>query len=239
MGIGDHLDPLVHGDPARGYDVAQFLVQDLGGGAGQAAHAGILQTLKVFPNGALGPDRTVKHFFRGETMDVHVGELFGDSLAQTDVEVAFHLGRQTRLHAHLGGSVGLGFPGAPDDLVHGQEIAFLLPEIAAEGAETAPLDAHVGEVDVPVDHVGHQVAYRAAAQFVGHQGHGSEFRARGGEQDVGLFDGDVAAGQGIFQHGRHVRAQRIDQGNQGCGSVAVSCCGHSVEFPLSRIRTRR
>ena len=73
MGVGDHLDPLVHGDPTRGDDVAQFLVQDLGGGAGQAPHAGIFQTLEVFPNGALGPDRTVKHFFRGETMDVHVG----------------------------------------------------------------------------------------------------------------------------------------------------------------------
>ena len=67
VGVGNHLDPLVNRDPPRGDDIAQFLVQHLGGGSGETAHAGILQPLEVLTNGALGPDGTVEHFLRGET----------------------------------------------------------------------------------------------------------------------------------------------------------------------------
>ena len=121
MGVGDHLEPLINGDPPGGDDVAQFLVQNLSGCSGQAAHAGILQTLKVLSDGALRSYGSVKHLFRGETVDVHVWQFFLDGFAQSDVEVPFHLRGQPGLDADLGSSVFLSFFGAADDSFTGRK----------------------------------------------------------------------------------------------------------------------
>jgi len=50
----------------------QLLIQDLSGGTGQAPYAGLLETLQIFFDAALGPDRPVKNLFRREAVNVDV-----------------------------------------------------------------------------------------------------------------------------------------------------------------------
>ena len=102
-------------------------------------------------------------------MDVHIGQGFLDGSAQPDIEVSFHLGRQTSLNAHLRGTVVPCFPGPPYNLLYGKEISFLFPEVAAESAESATLDADIGKVDVTVNYVSGDVSDRPAAQFICHK----------------------------------------------------------------------
>ena len=71
--------------------------------------------------------------------------------------------------------------------------------VAAEGAEAAPLDADVGEVDVSVDHVGDEVSDSAASEFVGHHLGGVQFQPRGFEEGDRLLDGYVLAFEGVGQ----------------------------------------
>ena len=47
VGGGDDLDPLVHRDPAARDDVADLVVEDLGGRAGQRAEARRLQLAEI------------------------------------------------------------------------------------------------------------------------------------------------------------------------------------------------
>ena len=239
VGGGYHLNPLVNGDAARGDDVPQPLVQHFGGGSRQAAHASVLQSLQILADAAPGADGAVQHLLRRKPVDVHIGQLFLDRRAQPDVQVALHLGRKAGLDADLGCAVVLGLPGAADDLAHRQEVPFLLAEVPAEGAEPAPLDADVGEVDVPVHHVSDHIADDAAAQLVGHHGHRRELGAAGGEQQIGFLDGDVLAGQGAVQRGCDIGVNPFHQRGKGCRNVFISHCGHSVGFPLSRIHSGR
>ena len=53
-------------------------------------------------------------------MDVHIWQFFLDRLAEPDIQIAFHLGRQPSLDADFRGAVVPGFLGPPDDLFHRQ-----------------------------------------------------------------------------------------------------------------------
>ena len=113
---------------------------------------------------------------------MHVRQRFLDRFTKPDVQVALHLGGQSGLDANLGGAVVPGFLGPADNLIHRKEVALLLPEVTAESAEAATLDAHVGEVDVSVDHVGDDVSHGPPAEFVGSHDQGVIFLARSAKQ---------------------------------------------------------
>ena len=98
-----------------------------------------------------------------------------------------------RLNANLRRAVFLRFFGTADNLVHRQEVTFLLAKIAAEGAKSTSLDADVGEVDVPVDYISNQVADRATAQFIGDHHRRCELWAGGSEQSRRIRFADIAA----------------------------------------------
>ena len=110
---------------------------------------------------------------------------------------------------------------AADDLGYGQEVSFLLPVVAAEGAEAAALDADVGEVDVAVDHVGDQVAHGAATKLVGNHLDSVEFQPRRFEEGYGLLHGDVPALEGVGQGPAHLEIDGANEGFQGAVEMGV------------------
>ena len=87
-----------------------------------------------------------------------------------------------------------------DVLLAQAERAGLLVLVAAEGAEGAAVDADVGVVDLPVDHVKGRVAVQAAARVQGKRAHGGDVRAV--EQGEAVVETQASAGQHFFMDGR-------------------------------------
>ena len=192
---GDDVDPLRHRDAPARDQVADLLVEDLRGGAGQGAQARLPQLRQVFADGKPRAHGAVQHFLGREGMDVHVGQGVLDGPREVDVVPAVELRGQPGLDADLGRPHIRRLLGAPDDLLDGQEVALLLAVVAAERTERAVLDAHVGEVDVAVHHVGDHLAHLAPAQLVGDQGYGVRVAALGARQGEGVVRGQLRAVQ--------------------------------------------
>src|SRR3954470_8809205 len=89
-----------------------------------------------------------------------------DLARQVDVKVTVHVGWQTGLHTDFGSSQVNRFGRPPDDLVKGKKVSLFISVRAAEGAKSAVFDAYIGEVDVAIDDVGHDVADLPAPQLV-------------------------------------------------------------------------
>ena len=109
-----------------------------------------------------------------------------DLASQLDIQVARHLGGQPGLDTHLGGPEVNRLGHAAQNLLVGEHVALLGAKIAAEGAKTTVLDAHIGEVDVAVDHVGHPLAHLAFTEPIGHGLHGPKVGAYSAGQRQGL-----------------------------------------------------
>src|SRR4029453_2983555 len=115
------------------------------------------------------------------------------------------------------------FPRTPHHLVEREEVAFLLAMVAAEGAEGAVLDADIGEVDVAVDHVGHDVARLPPAHLVGHEGEGVQLASLHlGEADA-FVHRELAALEGTAEDAANTLVDPV-QGNRA-----------SVQFPALRL----
>ena len=130
----------------------------------------------------------------GEPVDVHAGDGGLHRAEDVEVEVAVEGGVDAALQAHLGGPAFGGLDGALGDVVEGQQVRGAAQvqrqRSLGEPAERAPEGAHVGVVDVAVDHVGDGVPDRLPAQVVGHRGDRGDLRATGAEEgdDLGLAD---------------------------------------------------
>ena len=148
-------------------------------------------------------------------MDVHVGELRLDLPGEVDVERAVHLGREPCLDAELGRAELCRLASTPHDLGERQEVALLLSEVAAEGAEPATLDAYVGEVDVAVDHVRDRVAVHLPAQFVRRRHERLERSALRLEQPRALGDGHFASTEDAVEDVADVRLDAVQHRGQG------------------------
>ena len=120
---------------------------------------------------------------------MEIGEGFLDGAGQVDIEAAVHFGRQTGLHTDFGCAHFNRFLGASNDFLLGQEIAFFLTILPAEGAERAVLNAHIGEVDIAVDHIGHHIADLALTHCVGDKTDGVEINAIGLAQPEAVLPG--------------------------------------------------
>src|SRR5262249_43647220 len=96
------------------------------------------------------------------------------------------------------------------------EVALLLPVIAAEGAERAVLDADVGEVDVAVDHVGHDVAGLSPTHLVRDERQREEVAAVDVREPDALVDRHLPA----------VEDASEDPADIGGGPVEIDRCVH-------------
>ena len=212
------LHPLRGGDPAGRDHVAHRVHENLRGGARQAAQAGLLERGQVVRHTHAGQLRAVQHLLGGAAVDVNPRQRLLYRAHQIDVVPAVHTGGQAGLHAHLGRAQLPGFAGPAHHLFHGQKVALPGAVTAGKGAEPATLHAHVGEVDVAVDHVGDALADRLAPQVIrgGHQGH--QLGAPGLEQPRALLDGDFPAFQRPFQDRPHFRSgqRQVEHGRRRC-----------------------
>ena len=110
-------------------------------------------------------------------MEVREGLFHGSG--QVDIEAAVHFGWQAGLHADFGCTHVNCFFGSPNDLLLGEEVPFFLAVLPAERAERAMFNAHIGEVDIPVDDIGYHLTDLAATHFVGNQTGGVKIDAIG------------------------------------------------------------
>ncbi len=211
----DHADPVGGADPAGRDNLADAVVQDLGGGARQAVQAGVFEQLEVLLQRRPRPNGAVEDFLGGEGVDVDIRSFLLDGAADIDVEVAVHLWWQARLNADLGRSEVPGLPGPAHQLLDGQEIGFLLAMASTEGTEAAALDADVGEVDVAVYDVVHYVTDGPASKLVGCEDEGVKRRAFGLEQDDRFLRGDVLALQALVEDAGHRRVDGAEHALPG------------------------
>ena len=217
MRRGDDLDPLIHRDAAARDPVADLLVEDLRRCSRQGAEPRRPQGLEILGYGQAGAEAAVQHLLRGEGVQMHLGHGGLDGPAEVDVVRAVELGGQPRLDAHLGGAHLPGLHGAADDFLQGKEVSLLLAVVAAEGAEGAVLDAHVGEVDVAIDDVGDEVAGLPEAHLVRHEGEGVQLPALDLGEPHALVDGQLLAVQGMAENAAHVAGDPVEADGRGRG----------------------
>jgi hypothetical protein len=77
----------------------------------------------------------------------------------------------------------------------GEEVAFFLTVFATERIERAMLDAHVGEIDVAVDHIRDDLTNLTATHLVGHRTHRLEVEAIGLAQAQSRGPGEFLSSQ--------------------------------------------
>src|SRR5207244_1760730 len=138
-------------------------------------------------------DRPVEDLFGRERVEVEARDLPPDRRAEVDVVAAVELRRQPGLEADLGRAELPRLAGAPHDLRHRQEVALLRAVVPAERAERAVLDAHVGEIDVAVDHERDEVARLPAAHLVGDEPERVEVAPGERGEEIGLLHRELAA----------------------------------------------
>src|SRR3990172_6157596 len=146
-------------------------------------------------------------------VEVHPGQRLLDGPAEVDVVAAVELGREPRLDADLRGAQVPRLLGAADHLRERQEVALLLPVVAAEGAEGAVLDADVREVDVAVHDVGGGVAYLPPPQLVGREAERVELAALDLGEAISLRHGQFGAVERARQDPAYLRLHPVE----GCG----------------------
>ena len=125
-------------------------------------------------------------------MHVHLRDARLHRRGEVEVRRAGQLGVDPALHAHLGRPEVPRLLGPVGHLVQGERVGVGVGAALGERAEPAADVADVGEVDVPVDHVGHVVADGLPAQVVGQPAHLLEQLALGGHQGQRVLVAQVA-----------------------------------------------
>ncbi len=103
------------------------------------------------------------------------------------------IARQAALNADFGCAEFPGFHGFLRHLLEAEKVGVCLARAAAEGAELAAHKTNVGEIDVAIDDVGHEVADEFAAQSVGRDQQSEKVVAVGICQQQALLAGKAAA----------------------------------------------
>ncbi len=223
-------------DPLRGRkfvgreDVANLVVENFGGGAGQRAQAVVAQHGKIVGQRHAGEFDAVDDFHRREGVDVHARDGVLDGAENVAVVELGKIVRQAALDADFGRAELPGLDGLLRHLVEREEVGVGLARAAAEGAELASHETDVGEIDVAVDHVGDEVAGEFGAQQVGGDQQAEEIVAFGIGQRVGLFQRQVGAVL-RFENFLERSAQR---GSQARRDVRPVERGKGFEFGVSK-----
>ena len=137
---------------------ADLVVEDLCGGAGQRAEAGVLEPGQVRRQRLAQPLGALGHLESREAVDVDAGHGGLHRPHHVDVEVAVEGRVDAALEAHLGRAPRGRLGGALGDVVEGEQVGrsaqVQRQRALGEPAERAPEGADVGVVDVAVDDVG-------------------------------------------------------------------------------------
>ena len=148
-------------------DVADFVVENLCGGAGERVEAVVTQHVQIVSQRHAGEFNAIDDFHRREGVDVHSGHRRLHRPQNIPVIERRQAMRQTALDADFGGTKIPCLDGLFRDLLRFKEVSIGLPRAAAEGAELASDETNVGEIDVAVHDVGDNVAGKLAAQEIG------------------------------------------------------------------------
>ena len=220
-----HLEPLRRVHLVRAEDAPDLVVEDLGRGAGQRGEADVAKPREEVGQRHAERGCSLPDLERGEGVDVEVGQLRLDCLADLDVVVAREARVDAALQADLRRTALPGLVAATDDLLERHHVRGppqVLGQLALrERAEPAAEVADVRVVDVARDDVAHRVAAHLAPELVRRLEDGVERRAPGLEQggDVVLVERDLLAH--LRERGANGRGQVLHTNIRG---LAMCVC---------------
>ena len=122
MGHPVDLQPLLGVDLVGADDRPDLVVEDLGGGAGQAGQAGRLQPQQVVAERLAEAAGALVDLQGGEAVDVHAGHGLVHGLGHVQVVVAVEAGVDAALEGDLGGPALVGLDHPPGDLVEAEQV---------------------------------------------------------------------------------------------------------------------
>ena len=192
VGRPHHLEPLGAVDLVRAEDGSHFIVEDFRGRSRECREALGLE------HGEVSLERQPKGFrplpdFQGRKgVNVHLRRCAPYRTEDLPVRFPGVFRVDAPLQADLRGPPGPGFLHPPGDFFPGKIVgpaSKVLRQFAlGKGAELAFEIAHVGVIDIPVDHVAHRSSGVGVPQPVGALAHGGEVIAAGLKQgDDGAF----------------------------------------------------
>ena len=166
MCCADHFSPLCRGQLVAREDKTDFVVKNFCGGTGQGIEAIIAQHGEVVGQRHARKLNSVDNFHGREGVNVHPRYRFLHRAQDVPIMKRRQLTRQASLNANFGGANLPGVDGFLCDLIEVQEIRVGVARPPAEGAKFASHEADVGEIDVAIDDVGHQIAHQFSAQHI-------------------------------------------------------------------------
>ncbi len=182
---------------------AQFFIKNFRAAAGHHHQTGSLEALEHF--------QAADALQSGEVFDLHRRKGLERQIGVQPAHSAQHILKPgqpqlgvTAAHdmqlVQMQGALPGRMQAFEDVLLAQPERARLVVLVAAEGAEGAAVDADVGVVDLPVDHIKGRVAVQATTRVQGKRAHGGNVRAV--EQGKAVVKAQAAAGQHFFMDGR-------------------------------------
>src|SRR6202034_4766641 len=148
-------------------DVANLVIENFGGGAGQRSESVVAQHRQIVLERHAGEFDAVDDFHRREGVDVHTRDGVLDGAENVAIVEFGEIVRQASLDADFGGPELPGFDCFLRHLIEREEVGIRFARAAAEGAELASYKTDVGEIDVAIDYIGDEVAGEFGAQQVG------------------------------------------------------------------------
>ena len=197
VGGPDDLLPGVGGQLPLREEPPDVVVEDLRGRSRDRPEAVVLAGGQELPERDPHLRRAVEDLHRAEGVDVDPRDARLHGVQEVQVEGPREVGVDTALHAHLARALGPGLLRAVGDLLERERVRLGVHLSLGERAEAAPDVADVREVDVPVDHVGDDVADGLPAQAVRDRSEGIEVGALRLEERERLGVGDRAVALGL------------------------------------------
>ncbi|CAB4885028.1 unannotated protein [freshwater metagenome] len=252
------VEPLLRVDLVGAQHGPHLVIEDLGGGTGQASEPCIAQASEIHVKGFTESARSFGDLERGEAVHVNVRRRFLHGPADVDVVVAVEIGVDAPLERHLGGPEVPRLPHTLGDILKREQIG-LAAEIErhrplGEAAELALERADVRVVDVPVVNPRDRVSDHLATQLVRELRDCHHLRPASTEQgreflDTGLLSGAHSGehlGNNTLQRRGRVhqqRRRRVHQQRRGVVRSGIPGSGaradeHDVR-PITRLDRSR
>ena len=209
-GLDDVL-PGVGGKLPLRQDPPHVVVQDLGGRSRDGPQTAVDALLEELAEGDAEPGGAVEDLHGAERVDVDPRDPGLDGVEDAEVEVTRKAGMKPALDADLGGAVVRSLLGPIGHLVQRERVGLGIDLALGEGTEAAARVADVGEVDVPVDHIGDLVADGLGPQLIGHPNQRLQLLTPSLEQDQGIALRELAPVPigGLGQRGPDLGAQPL------------------------------
>ena len=226
------LEPLLGAQLVGAEDAPHLVVEDLRGGARQAAEAGVAQQLEVVAQRPALGRGALPDLERGEGVDVQLRQRRADRPHEVEVPGAGEARVDAALQADLRRAAIPRLLAAADDLVDAEQVGRAAQvgrqPALRERAEAAAEVADVGVVDVPADDVGDGVARALGAPRVGRLREQLHLGSACGEQRLGAGLVEVvaplAAAERVAERRRHrageARAAAAAPGGRRLGARA-------------------